>query len=120
MWTSSNISVRRDRYETGLGRWSRLQLEGHNNRRMRVISAYNPCRTSTSQFATVYAQQNRYFLSKFKDVCPRRQFRVDLCAQCQRWIDNGEYIILLIDCNENLIEMKDLQSHLLSESLFLV
>ena len=106
--------------ETGLGRWSWLQLEGHNNRRIQVISAYNPCRTNTFQFATVYSQQKRSFLSRFQDVCPRRQFRIDLCAQYQRWINNGEHIILLIDCNENLSEMKDLQSHLVSDPLSLI
>ena len=66
--------------EAGLGRWSWIQLEGHRNRRVRVISAYNPCRTRTTQFATVYSQQKRYFLCQNMDVCPRAQFRKDLCS----------------------------------------
>ena len=106
--------------EDGLGRWSWIQLEGHNNRRIRVISAYNPCRTPTSHFATVYSQQKRYFISKHKDVCPWRQFRIDLCKICKKWIDQGEYIILLIDCNENLSLQLDLHSHLTSAPLNLV
>lgn len=56
--------------ETGLGRWSCVQLEGYENKRVRVLSAYNPCRTHTHQFATVYSQQKRYFLSKKIDICP--------------------------------------------------
>lgn len=118
--TLANMTRASGADETGLGRWSWLQLEGHNNHRIRVISAYNPCRTSTKQFATVYAQHKRYFLSKYKDVCPRQQFRIDLCNQCKKWIDNGELIILLIDCNENLNEMKDLQTHLTSEPISLI
>ena len=72
--------------EDGLGRWSWLQIEGHYNRHIRVILAHNPCRTPTSHFVTVYAQQKRYFLSKQKDLCPRRQFCIDLCHLCSKWI----------------------------------
>lgn len=106
--------------EDALGRWSWIQLEGHNNRRIRVILAYNPYHTTISQFATVYAQQKRYFLSKHKDVCSRRQFRIDLCNICNKWIQQGEYILLLIDCNENLSLHLDLPTHLTSAPLNLV
>lgn len=50
--------------ESSLGRWSWIPLEGHNNRLVRVVSAYNPCCTSTSKFATVYSQHKRYYLTK--------------------------------------------------------
>ena len=86
---------------TGLGRWSWLQLEGHKDRRVRVISAYNPCRTPTNHYATVYSQHKRFFNSNRQDVCPRKQFRRDLCNFIHTCQANGEWIILLIDCNEN-------------------
>lgn len=47
--------------DTNIGRWSWLLLEGHRDRRVRVISAYNPCRTQLHHFATVYSQRKRYF-----------------------------------------------------------
>jgi len=103
--------------DTGLGRWSWLQLEGYNNRRVRVVSAYNPCRTRTHQFATVYSQQKRYFLSQGKDICPRMQFRKDLASILLTWTQRDESVILMIDCNENLTLMKDLQKHLTSAPL---
>ena len=106
--------------DTELGRWCWLQLEGHRGRRVRVISAYNPCRTSLHSFATVYSQQKRYFNSKHKDVCPRKQFRKDLCAFITSCQNDGESVILLIDTNENLTAMHDLQLHLTSEPLFLI
>lgn len=118
--TLANMARSSGADEDGIGRWSWIQLEGHNNRRIRVISAYNPCRTTTSQFATVYAQQKRYWLSQHKDVCPRQKFRIDLCNLCSKWIQQGEYILLLIDCNENLSLNLDLQSHLTAEPLNLV
>lgn len=33
------------------------------------------------------------------------------------WQQQGESIVLLIDCNENLSEMKDLQLHLTTKEL---
>ena len=106
--------------DTGLGRWSWVQLEGYNNRRVRVVSAYNPCRTRTHQFATVYSQQKRYFLSKGIDICPRMQFRKDLVSILLAWTQRDESVILMIDCNENLTLMKDLQKHLTSAPLSLI
>ena len=93
--------------DTGLGRWSWIQLERYNNRRVRIISAYNPCRTRTHQFATVCSQQKRYFLSKGKDICPRLQFRKDLVSTLHAWTQKDESVILLIDCNENLSRQRN-------------
>lgn len=105
---------------TELGRWSWLQLEGHKSRRVRVISAYNPCRTSFQHFATVYSQHKRYFNSKHCDACPRKQFCRDLCAFITECQNEGEEIVLLIDTNENLSQMHHLQQHLTSYPLSLL
>lgn len=81
----ANMSRSSGADESGLGRWSWIQLEGHNDRRVLVISAYNPCCTKTSQFATVHSQQKRHFLSKHCNVCPRLKFRQDLCSLLLKW-----------------------------------
>ena len=105
--------------DTGLGRRSWLRLEGHRQNYVRVVSAYNPCRTQIYQFHTVYSQHKRYFLQQKKDVYPRVQFRKDLCTFLQKCIEQKEKIILLMDCNENLSKMQELQRHLVSMPLFL-
>ena len=105
---------------TGLGRWSWLQLEGHRNQRVRIVSAYNPCRTPTNHYATVYSQHKWYYNSIKKDVCPRKQFRRDLCAFLQSCQADNERIILMIDCNENLLKMHDLHSHITNDPLYLI
>ena len=115
----ANMSRASGADDTGLGRWSWIQLEGHNNRRVRVVLAYNPCRTKTSHFSTVYSQQKRYFLSQNEDICPRLRFRQDLYKLLLKWQTQGESIVLLIDCNENLSQMKDLQYHLTQKELHL-
>ena len=106
--------------ETGLGRWSFLQLEGHKGKRVRIISAYNPCRTPTHHYNTVYSQHKRYFNENKQDVCPRRQFRRDLCSFITTCLNEGESIVLLIDCNENLSKMHALQQQLTYEPLYLI
>lgn len=88
--------------ETGLGRWSWLLLEGKNDVKVRIITAYNPCKTSHKRPATVYTQHRRYFLSKNNITCPRTQFRIDLCALIKRWQLKNNRIVLLIDMNENM------------------
>ena len=115
--TLANMSRASGADESGLGRWSWIQLEGHNNRLVRVVSAYNPCRTPTSKFATVYSQHKRYYLTKDDDRCPRLRFRQDLTSLLLKWQLQGESIILLIDCNEDLSILKDLQIHLTTREL---
>lgn len=85
--------------DTGLGRWSWLLLEGHRGVQIRIISAYNPCKTKSSQTSTVYSQHRRYFLNRNQDVCPRLQFRPDLCQFISTCQQASEDIILMMDCN---------------------
>ena len=105
--------------ENGLGRWSWILLEGRRQKYVRIVSAYNPSRTQPNQFHTVYSQHKRYFLSQKKDICPRLQFRKDLCEFLTQCIARNEQIVLLIDCNENLTKSQELQRHLISVPLFL-
>lgn len=88
--------------ETGLGRWSWLLIEGKHDIKVRIITAYNPCKTSSTRPATVYAQQKRYFLSKNISTCPRTKFQIDLCTQIKKWQDKNNRIVLMIDMNENM------------------
>ena len=85
---------------TGLGRWSWLLFEGKQNHRTRIISAYNPCKSYGHR--TVYMQHKRYFYNKGISTCPRKMFINDLTRQIQTWQSQGDLIVLLIDCNENL------------------
>ena len=106
--------------QSGLGRWSWLLLEGHRGARIRVISAYNPFKTKPTQTTTVYAQHKRYFLEKNLDVCPRIQFRKDLCEFISTCPADSEDIILLMDCNENLIKFHDLHKHITDDPISLI
>ena len=88
--------------ETGLGQWSWILLEGKHDVKVKIITAYNPCKTSPTRPATVYPKHKLYFLSKNISTCPRTKFQIDLCTQIQKWQDKNNRIVLIIDMNENM------------------
>ncbi len=59
----------------GLGRWSWIFLGGSDGHTTRLITAYNPCKSGRINSGTSYQQQQRYFITKRKDLtCPRILF----------------------------------------------
>ena len=106
--------------ETGLGRWAWLLFEGHNSYRTRVISAYIPCKQQGKKDATVYAQHQRYYNSKGKNGCPRRNMIIELTDQIEKWQRKSENIVLFIDCNENLNKRGEVQRLLTDEKCNLI
>jgi len=99
--------------DTGLGRWSAMLFEGKNDHKVRVISAYNPCKTSDpKKMHTVYNQHRRHLLAQGNNNCPRLQFRLDLIQRIQSWRKDGELIIILMDFNEDLARDGPLQQAL--------
>ncbi len=87
---------------TRLGRWVWTQYRGKGNRRLRVITAYRPCqKTESSPFAT-WTQQRTHFQSKNQDREPRKAIFDDLAGKINRWVADGEHVVLMMDCNEDV------------------
>ncbi len=87
---------------TRLGRWVWTQYRGKGNRRLRVITAYRPCqKTASSPFAT-WTQQRTHFQSKNQDREPRKAIFDDLAGEINRWVADGEHVVLMMDCNEDV------------------
>jgi len=92
----------------GLGRWSYLTLRGNQGRKILLITAYRVCRQSIQLVRpkTSAAQQFRHLSKTFCDAgleddqVPRHQFLVDLQAWIEKKVDEGYFIILGIDANE--------------------
>lgn len=99
--------------ESGLGRWCTMLFEGKHNHKVRIISAYNPCKTTdVRKVHTVYNQHRRVFNAKGNKNCPRLQFRMDLIRYVQSCTRKGEMIIMLMDFNEDLLRNGPLQQAL--------
>ena len=52
---------------------------------------------------TSYQQQRRYLVLKYKDrTCPRKYLHNDLIKKLQDWREEGDWIILCMDANEDI------------------
>jgi hypothetical protein len=86
--------------DSGLGQWTWTRFTGKGNQTLRILVAYRP-NPPLGPF-TVYAQQNAFFHSISRDVCPRHAFLADLSDELKKFLDLGDHIIILIDGNSNM------------------
>ena len=90
------------RDETGLGRWVWQKYRGKQDITLRVITAYRPCTSSNAGPSTTHSQQERYFDLKGDDRTPRKAILDDLKIEIEKWKEEGDQIILLMDVNEDI------------------
>ena len=103
---TQHIDLQHARDPTGLGRWVVMTLRGAQGFVTRVVCGYNPCGNSKLQSGTTYQQHRRYFLTKHKSsMCPRVKFREDLLAQLLEWRENGDWLIVCLDANEDIYKV---------------
>jgi hypothetical protein len=107
--------------EEGLGRWVWQRLMGKRGRSVRIVTAYGPV-INKSDLGSVWNQQRGYWTAKGERRCPRELFELQLLQEIDKWIEEGDQIILLIDANGHVQhsslakelanrEMKDLVTH---------
>jgi hypothetical protein len=87
----------------GLGRWTWQKYRGKDNKTMRIITAYRPNYKSTIRPYSVYSQHRTYFnrIGK-KSLEPRKVMLDDLTSEIRKWKKEGDHIILMMDCNDDL------------------
>lgn len=85
-----------------LGRWAWTTLRGKNGVSVRIVSAY---RSVDNQSGAMSAwNQQRHVLQKIGIMeDPRKQFVSDLALELQKWLLEGDTIILGLDLNEPLL-----------------
>ena len=94
------ISCQQD--PSGLGRWCSTRYRGRQDITLRVVCAYRPCKPHTAGPSTVYSQHQRFLDENDDNRCPRQAFMEDLIQQINTWKNDGDQIIVMIDCNENI------------------
>ena len=87
---------------TGLSRWSWTRYRGRHDVVLQVISAYRPCVPTEPGDNTVHAQHLRYLDAHNDMRTPRQAVLEDLRLHIQSSQENGDQIILLMDCNEDI------------------
>ena len=87
---------------SGLGRWSWTLYRGKHNMTLRVICAYRPCIPSSAGVQTTFVQHQRVFNAQGLDRNPRQAILDDLGVAINQWQEEGDQIVLLMDCNADV------------------
>jgi len=95
--------IKSGRDPLGLGRWAWTLYRGKHNMTLRVICAYRPCTPSTAGSQTTFVQQQRVFDAQGSDRNPRQAILDDLGLSIQQWQEEGDQIVLLMDCNSDVM-----------------
>jgi len=87
-----------------LGRWTSFLLQSVQGHRTRVVQAYAVRPQRSEQVGSVYQQHLRYLQNNgFNGVHPRDLFESDLLWQLQIWLTLGDRVILMMDCNSQVL-----------------
>ena len=90
---------------THLGRWCWTFLRGKQGIQVRVISGYRPVEDRSNRPHTVFSQHEYYFNTIDTPPPhrnPRTAFYEDLDVAIQKWLEEGDLIILGLDANEDI------------------
>ena len=103
-WVARIIEKGED--EAGLGRWTYIGLQGNQHTKILHITWYLVCAQTVSAVGekTAYMQQYKILKEKFPDmnINPRRQSVLDMQLFITKKLEEGYFVILSTDGNENL------------------
>lgn len=86
-----------------MGRWVLMVFRGENSLAIRAVTCYNPCYNKHQGSRTSYQQHQRYFIMQGKDdSCPRKSFLMDIKRQLEKWMEEGERLIICMDNNVHI------------------
>ena len=83
-----------------LGRWSWLRLRGSNGRTLRFVTVYRPVLSHGATSA--YQQHRSVLLEQGIDECPRKKLMEDLRRDLEKWIEEGDQLLVAGDFNEDV------------------
>ena len=107
--------------DTRLGRWVSMVLQEADGIRTRVVCGYNPCHIKKKATRSSYQQQMRYFIMKENNrTCPRTRFKNDLLAQLRKWREQGDWLIVCIEVNEDIYRKRIGKALTMSEDLQMI
>lgn len=87
---------------TGLGRWSWSRYRGRHDLILHVISAYRPCIPQDPGENTTHSQHQRYLDAHNDTRHPRNAMLEDLESHITQYKNQGDQIVVLMDCNEDV------------------
>jgi hypothetical protein len=97
---AAHRAIAKGQAKTNLGRWSWIRYKGKGSQTLKIIVAYRP-NPPQGPF-TVYDQQNAYFNTLGRDICPRQAFLLVLIKAINSGLEKGDHILLMMDGNSNM------------------
>ena len=98
---SNKVQHSRKYDPSGLGRWVSTLYQGQNQKTLRIIQLYRPCKPNPHSSNGVYQQHSRYLLQKNITTCPRTQMLTDLHDFITLCKSSHEQLIVMGDFNED-------------------
>jgi len=104
-WTNRLRFTEQDSH--GLGRWSYLEFEGRDARRIIIVSGYRSCNQPTRLGAsTFHDQQYRLLVERgHPRPDPRLQFLDDIIQQIRVWRHQKKAVLLCMDANDDVTRL---------------
>ena len=110
--TKGEMALRTGKWENDsrrLGRWSSILIHGKQSITTRIVSVYVPNMTSKHGHKKVVCQQQRALLSLGIKENVFTVFWTDFWETVDKWIANGEQLIIAGDWNTNVTKEKFLE-----------
>ena len=92
-----------------LGRWISTLYRGKNNKKLRVVSIYCPIHTTQFGNKKVYCQQQRALIQMGISEPTWKVYWEDLWKEVDKWLEDGENLIIGGDWNRDIREKKFLE-----------
>ncbi len=84
----------------GMGRWAWSRIRGQEGVHTRTVSVYRPCQIGGPE--SVGAQHRRVMSQLDRDEDPRAAVYRDLGQDVEKWLADGDNLIIGIDANEDI------------------
>ena len=103
-----------------LGRWSYLTMQGKREKKTTIITLYRVCeQKNQAGNCTIYMQQENDLKNAGRDVVnPRNAILIDLAKIIAKEHQDGNDIILMGDCNEDVYSKKQIHQFLQENELY--
>ena len=98
----ANICNKLGKNLTGLSRWCWISINSEYRKKTRIVSVYQPFRSSKRLHVSTYDQHRQYFIQRGNSCCLHLILRTNFEAELRNWVAQGNCIIVYIDTNENL------------------
>jgi len=108
-WTSHICTTAQDHH--GMGRWSSIEFEGRNARRIVIVTGYRLCNQQAQLgSSTFHNQQYQILLNKgIARPNPHEQFLDDLITQVGQWHQSRKAVLLCLNANYDVTSMTNMQ-----------